>query len=802
MRGQGAVFEEIKMATKNLPADLLDVPIKPKLRKKLYSKLFSGSFVQSPTLASPLSQQRLLELAPRGAIVTLGVGGAVGSALARAKGKNGKAAEELDIDTTVKPAILRRVLMHAAGVEDEVPWLQLRNRAMVSGVLFLMLRGADSAAGHIPTHTMNCLTASNAVHKSVQWFKRRHPCEAASSLLYQPPSILDPARKKGKGAKRTRTGTAVQQEKHALSEYSMTLRQLLLHAYPLPKTASLQTAAEDAGHADDSVHWTEGFSLTSTAESDFSQLSEGVDGPLDTPLACLPQPAVGTPPAQTAQANVDTAAAATGAGVADDGSAPASNPSSGAAVHSVLALDCEMVRTEAGMELARVSIVAGSSRETLLDELVRPANPVVDYLTRWSGMTEEMLQGPNVLSYGAARERVLSLLDGNPGCMVAGHGLENDFNVLRITHSRVVDTAVLFPHHAGGVHKNSLRWLSTRYLKRAIQTGEDDDAAVKGHSSVEDALAALDLATLKASKGPSFGLPDAQAFFKGTSRRSAPPLSASLLSARRPAQPPASKPGVTKPAATPGVRSATMPVWHRVCVVGSADFVKLHQTSSSESIAVLSASEPAGVIATAVKALRRGYKARLASAKDGPVVGEGATAQWQGPSLVVAGGEVSVPAQFADQAQEATAAEAGVWDAALAAALPSMPHGTVVIVACQGAMQPPAVQAAAAAKRRRLEQSDSPADDAAASTTAGDEDGEGDAPGSMGSFHMVVGGPPPPEAAPPEEFIIAAEAEIAAQHAARMAQGKSATGESAPVADADTGADAGLQQQAAEGSGQ
>ena len=779
------------MASENLPADLLDIPDKPKLRKKLYSKLFSGSFVQSPTLASPLSQQKLLELAPRGAIVTLGVGGAVGSAMARAKSKKGKpSAQDIENDSIIKPAILRRVLMHAAGVEDEVPWLQLRNRAMVTGVLCLMLRGTGSTAAHIPTHTMSCLTSTDAVHKSVQWFKRRHPCEAASSLLYQPPSILDPARKKGKGAKRTRTGAAVAKEQHALSEYSMTLRQLLLHSYPLPATAQLKAAAADAGHSDDSVHWVQGYTATSSAEKDFDRLNHGADGVLDTPLACLPAAAAPAAEAAGAAAGTDAAKTVTPTSAMGDEAAVAASKT-----HSILALDCEMVRTEAGMELARVSVVDGSTRETLLDTLVKPEQAVVDYLTRWSGVTEEMLQGSDVVSFVSARESVLALLDGSPGCMLAGHGLENDLNVLRIVHSRVVDTSVLFPHHAGGTHKNSLRWLANRYLKRSIQAGEDAGAAVQGHSSVEDALAALDLANLKALKGPSFGLPDANAFFKGTSRRSAPPLSCSLLSARRPAQPPAAKPGIKAPAPAPPAhtRGSTMPVWHRISVVGSLDFVKLHQTNSSDSVTVLSASDAAGVVATAVKALRRGNKARLAAAASGPVVGTGESAQWQGPTLVVAGGEISIPAEFADQAEEASAAEAGGWDSALAAALPSMPHGTVVIVACQGAMQPPAVQAAVAAKRRRTDEGTGEAGaaehGAAASTveqpTNADTDAvdeDVDPPGSIGSFHMVIGGPPPPAAAPPEEFIIAAEAEIAAKHAARAASTPGVAAGDAPTA--------------------
>lgn len=47
----------------------------------------------------------------------------------------------------------------------------------------------------------------------------------------------------------------------------------------------------------------------------------------------------------------------------------------------VLAMDCEMCRTEGGaLEITRVSII-GWDGEVVLDELVKPATPIIDYLT-------------------------------------------------------------------------------------------------------------------------------------------------------------------------------------------------------------------------------------------------------------------------------------------------------------------------------------------------------------------------------------------------------------------------------------
>jgi len=47
---------------------------------------------------------------------------------------------------------------------------------------------------------------------------------------------------------------------------------------------------------------------------------------------------------------------------------------------TIYAMDCEMVQTKQGLELARISLV-GWDGETVYDTLVKPDNPVTDYLT-------------------------------------------------------------------------------------------------------------------------------------------------------------------------------------------------------------------------------------------------------------------------------------------------------------------------------------------------------------------------------------------------------------------------------------
>lgn len=58
--------------------------------------------------------------------------------------------------------------------------------------------------------------------------------------------------------------------------------------------------------------------------------------------------------------------------------------------HKIVAMDCEMVLTSKGHELARCTLV-DENRKVIMDHYVRPAGPVLDYLTRFSGITASLL---------------------------------------------------------------------------------------------------------------------------------------------------------------------------------------------------------------------------------------------------------------------------------------------------------------------------------------------------------------------------------------------------------------------------
>ena len=58
--------------------------------------------------------------------------------------------------------------------------------------------------------------------------------------------------------------------------------------------------------------------------------------------------------------------------------------------NKILIVDCEMVISEAGFELARATIV-NFEEETIFDELFKPEVEITNYNTEYSGITKEML---------------------------------------------------------------------------------------------------------------------------------------------------------------------------------------------------------------------------------------------------------------------------------------------------------------------------------------------------------------------------------------------------------------------------
>lgn len=160
----------------------------------------------------------------------------------------------------------------------------------------------------------------------------------------------------------------------------------------------------------------------------------------------------------------------------------------------VYALDCEMCYTTSGLELTKISVVAHDGR-LVYDTYVRPESLIIDYNTRFSGVTAKDLSKRSKLLKDVQND-LMGFITADT--ILIGHGLENDLRALRMIHTSVVDTAIIFPHIMGPPYRRSLKSLVYQILKRDIQRESG------GHNSYEDACSCLELVLWKLRKDRQF----------------------------------------------------------------------------------------------------------------------------------------------------------------------------------------------------------------------------------------------------------------------------------------------------------
>ena len=208
----------------------------------------------------------------------------------------------------------------------------------------------------------------------------------------------------------------------------------------------------------------------------------------------------------------------------------------------LVAVDCEMVMTAAGSELARLTLV-NAEGDVMLDVYVMPELPVIDYVTEYSGITASVLATHQSITLAQAQIAFLRIVSSET--IVVGHSPDADTKALRVVHKRFIDTALIYPHPRGFPLRIKLSQLAFDHLKINIQSHVERRAAWReknrqntglsdylhlitskstdpisktkpqqsettaqslGHDSVEDARTALALVQLKAKKGMTYGL--------------------------------------------------------------------------------------------------------------------------------------------------------------------------------------------------------------------------------------------------------------------------------------------------------
>lgn len=162
-------------------------------------------------------------------------------------------------------------------------------------------------------------------------------------------------------------------------------------------------------------------------------------------------------------------------------------------------MDCEFCKAGAKQVLTRISLLDFEAK-VVMDELVKPKEEITDYVTKYSGITEELLRDVTTTIEDIQNLFVNTVSQQD---ILIGHSLESDLNVMKIKHDNIVDTSIIYEHNRGPPSKPSLKSLAEKHLNRQIQAGEGQGL---GHSSIEDAKACLDLVKLKIIEGKLFGV--------------------------------------------------------------------------------------------------------------------------------------------------------------------------------------------------------------------------------------------------------------------------------------------------------
>ena len=102
--------------------------------------------------------------------------------------------------------------------------------------------------------------------------------------------------------------------------------------------------------------------------------------------------------------------------------------------YGVYGLDGEMVFTTNGLQLCKITVV-GIDGRLVYETFVRPDDTIIDYNTRFSGVSARDLKRGPVKTLKDVQNDLLGFINANT--ILIGHGLENDLRALKVNSSPI-----------------------------------------------------------------------------------------------------------------------------------------------------------------------------------------------------------------------------------------------------------------------------------------------------------------------------------------------------------------------------
>lgn len=132
----------------------------------------------------------------------------------------------------------------------------------------------------------------------------------------------------------------------------------------------------------------------------------------------------------------------------------------------MVAVCCEKVLCQDNTEAAVRVAAVDRNLKVILDVLVKPNQPVINYRTSITGLDSRALHLSNATPLSDIQEKLLGLF--HTETIMVGHLLNKDLKALKMDHARVIDTSLLFKYDFSGACIGKLPRPSLDHLCKSV----------------------------------------------------------------------------------------------------------------------------------------------------------------------------------------------------------------------------------------------------------------------------------------------------------------------------------------------